>query len=174
MKVSLVSHNKRVAESRKQRLKRCLKATAEDGQRLTVRTWRARDAGHGDRKSSVTDSWQPRAADNQRWWRRSTHTRRRLASWSAELAEFTGNVRLFSCRYFYTSLYSQFARLSSTNAVGEAVEWRGRTLTRETSAKQQSSSPTEAARAGTAECRRVLRDRAIVITADQYAEQVCF
>jgi len=54
---------------------------------------------------------------------------------------------------------SRSAPPPSTSGVDGGVEWCARTLTRKTPAEQQSSSPTEAASAGTAECRRGWRFR---------------
>jgi len=71
-----------------------LEATGKDGQ---WRCWRdvlrktVPDTKGGDRKSSVTDGWQPHMADNQ--WRCRGGTQTTLSFGVCWLAEFVGEVR---------------------------------------------------------------------------------
>jgi len=152
--MSLLGHDKRTVKSWKAAPEeRSLEATAKDGQ---WRCWRdvlrktVPDTRGGDRKSSVTDGWQ--SVTMPRWNADDIELRcllagrvRRRGTTVLHLAD--------TCRQGEPAC-NQSAPAPSTNVVDGGVGWCARTSTRKTPAEQQNSSPTEAASAGTAECRR--------------------
>jgi len=100
-----------------------------------------------------------RTADIQRRWRGRTETMSSLGvCMLADRDHRRGTTVLLpadTCRQGEQAcIYSRSAPPLSTSAADAGLELRARTLTRKTPAEQQSSSPTEAASAGTAECRR--------------------
>ena len=138
--MSLLGHDKRTVKSCKAAPEEMsLEATAKDGQ---WRCWRdvlrktVPDTRGGDRKSSVTDGWQPRTADNQWRCRGGTQTRHRAsvsAGWQSSSARYLADT----CRQGEPAC-NQSAPPPSTNVVDGGVGWCARTSTRKTLAEQQS------------------------------------
>ena len=151
--MSLLGHDKRTVKSWKAAPEEMsLEATVKDGQ---WRCWRdvlrktVPDTRGGDRKSSVTDGWQ------------SVTMPRRNADDIELRCLLAGRVRRRGTAVLLLAdkesqlVVNPLRRLQPTlNAVDGGAGWCARTSTRNTPAEQQNSSPTEAASAGTAECRR--------------------
>jgi len=139
----------------KQRLKRWvlrrLRKIASDVADVTCsgRLFQIRGAATGKARSPRVDSRVQRTISDDAEAERSLRRRHRAsvsAGWQSSSATLIDKDREPAC--------SQSAPPPSTNVVDGGVGWCARTSTRKTPAEQQNSSPTEAASAGTAECRR--------------------